>query len=239
MQPALWSCCTCNDHWRSNKVVYASSFLACMRPVCLRLASGCYAAQWTCVLLVQPVGSSIQDPKYQHGSHEGQGNHLPDSKIMRPSKKAQWLKVGGHYLQQQKGRSSVSPPVLLGSLDPFRSCVLRAVVFIEQAVRAQHADSYIVGTASSAPVLGLLVGSAALCSQLVSSTDSHTSIQSGPLLQYVVCGPAVAYTHSEFVGHVLFLRSRLCVVADQHTQGAHPPRTPVPTRGYASPRLQH
>lgn len=39
-------------------------------------------------------GSSVQDPKYQHSSHEVPANSMPDSKIMRPSKKAQWLKVG-------------------------------------------------------------------------------------------------------------------------------------------------
>lgn len=63
-----------------------------------------------------PPGSSIQDPTYAHSGHgsEAGNNSMPDSKVMRPSKKAQWLKVTTRKihtpLEPQSQSGAMLPP---------------------------------------------------------------------------------------------------------------------------------
>eukprot|EP00879_Flechtneria_rotunda_P000239 GHRR01000317.1.p3 GENE.GHRR01000317.1~~GHRR01000317.1.p3 ORF type:complete len:122 (+),score=36.72 GHRR01000317.1:395-760(+) len=79
-------------------------------------------------------GSSIKDPKYQQPD-EAAANTLPDSKIMRPSKKAQWLKVTTRKMnsplepQQQPG--AMLPPGCSIS-DPYYS-VRDPVYFVDKS----------------------------------------------------------------------------------------------------------
>lgn len=61
-----------------------------------------------------PPGSSISDPKYATHGRDSPANSMPDSKIMRPSKKAQWLKVTTRKLhtplESQHQAGAMLPP---------------------------------------------------------------------------------------------------------------------------------
>ncbi|KAF6258004.1 hypothetical protein COO60DRAFT_1521024, partial [Scenedesmus sp. NREL 46B-D3] len=81
------------------------------RAICTSVAALEGAPKYT----YTPPGSSIQDPAYAHSGHgsEAATNSLPDSKIMRPSKKAQWLKV-----TTRKSNSPLEPQSQSGAMLP-------------------------------------------------------------------------------------------------------------------------
>lgn len=59
---------------------------------------GCFSANQNRVSVLLPplcAGSSVSDPAYGggHGLAEGKSQGMGEVKIMRPSKKAQWLKM--------------------------------------------------------------------------------------------------------------------------------------------------
>lgn len=54
-----------------------------------------------------PPGSSVQDPAYVggHGLADQVNKQLPDATIMRPSKKAQWLRLSTKHARELESQS--------------------------------------------------------------------------------------------------------------------------------------
>jgi hypothetical protein len=70
-------------------------------------SSACVLQQGTPSYTYTPPGSSIQDPTYAGAGlpHSKTGAALPDAKITRPSKKAQWLRLSTKHARELESQS--------------------------------------------------------------------------------------------------------------------------------------